>query len=694
MSRNKCALTVLLAAWPGLPATSQVSVWTWHNDNSRTGQNLSEAILSPANVNTNTFGMLFSYNVDGYVYAQPLCVSGVTVPGRGTHNVLFVATSHNSVYALDADNGVGPIGGLLWWTNLGPSAPTPNSYFGGRYGPYTDVLPEVGITGTPAIDLASGTLYLDAFTQHGASFTHSIHALNITNGTERSGSPVAVAASVPGTGVEGDGSVVTFDAQQQLQRCAMTLAGGMIYVAYAGYADTDPYHGWVLGFNPGTFKLATNYVFNDTPNSTIAAYGQNAGEGGIWMGGCGLAVDANTNLYLMTGNGSFNGTSGLGGTEFGDSVLRLTTGSNGLAAADFFAPADQAVLAGEDGDLGSGGALLLPDAEGTANHPHLLVGCGKEGTIYLLDRDHLGFYHPTTNHVVQELDSVIKGSWNTPAYFNHSLYFCGSGDVNSSGPLTAFKISNGLLSSGPDSQTAANFAFPGTTPAVSANGTNNAIVWALECGGSGGPTPATLHAYSPVDLTQEFYNSGQAGNRDRPGNGVKFALPVIANGKVFVGSQYSVSVYGLLDPYLNWKYAHFGANATNPAVAGDFADPDHDGAPNLLEYALASNPAAADTNAQIVGMVTSNRFEVTFHRNVKATNLTYVLQSAASLGASWTNVATHTALAGWTANLSGATISESEPFDVPPDQYVVSTITDPTAVPGAKARFYRLQVHR
>jgi len=276
---------------------AQVNVLTYHNNNSRTGDNLSETNLTPANVNSTTFGKHFTYTVDGYVFAQPLYVSSLNIQGKGVHNVLFIATEHNTVYALDADNS-GALGGVLWSTNLGLSAATPTMDFGNRYGgppgQYTDITPEVGITGTPVIDLASSTLYVDSFTHQGASYFHRIHALNITNGTEQPFGPVLVAASVSGTGVGGSAGVVPFVHKQQIQRSGLVLAGGTLFVAYSGYADTDPYHGWVLGYDASNLQRLTNFTFCTTPNSTVAQFGQNAGEGGIWMGGGAIAVDTNT----------------------------------------------------------------------------------------------------------------------------------------------------------------------------------------------------------------------------------------------------------------------------------------------------------------------------------------------------------------------------------------------------------------
>ncbi len=268
-------------------ARAAVNVLTWHNDNFLTGQNTNETVLTPANVNSNSFGMLFSYPVDGKIYGQPLYVTGLQIPGLGARNVLFVTTEHDSVYAFDADGG-----GTIWQASLGISAVTPNNDFGNRYGPYHDIDPEVGITSTPVIDLASGTIYVDAFTHEGSAYFHRLHALNITNGVEEPFSPVPVTASVPGNGVDNVGGVLTFNPMQELQRLALTLTGGKLYVGFSGYADTDPYHGWIIGFNATNLVQLTNYAFNTTPNATVANFGGNAGEGGIWMSGSGLGVDA------------------------------------------------------------------------------------------------------------------------------------------------------------------------------------------------------------------------------------------------------------------------------------------------------------------------------------------------------------------------------------------------------------------
>jgi len=681
-----------MLSWLGamtLPANplTLVSVPTYHYDNRRTGRNSSETILSPANVNSNTFGKLFSYAVDGYVYAQPLYLSDLPIPGRGTHNVLFIATEHNSVYAFDADNN-GPEGGLLWQTNLGPSAATPTSDFGSRFGPYNNIVPEVGITSTPVIDPVAGLIYVDAFTHESGFYFHRIHALNIADGTEAPFSPVLVTATCPGAGVSSTNGVITFIPKQQIQRAALTLAGGNVYVAFAGYADTDPYHGWVIGFNASNLVQLTNYVFNTTPNSTNGA---NPGEGGIWISGCGLSVDENTNLYVPIGNGSFTATNGSGGTDYGDSLVKLST-TNGLAVADYFTPYNQATLQTVDQDFGSGGCLFLPDQPGP--FPHLIVCAGKEGRIYLINRDQFtsdnGHFNASTtavDYVVQTIPGQLGGGcYDTPVFFNGNVFFAASGNR-----LKAFALTNGFFATNAVSTGPRIFGSPGATPFVSANGTNNGIIWAMA-----NANPAVLTAYNPSNLTAELYNSTQAAaNRDRLTNGVKFTLPIVVNGKVYAGNQYRVSVFGLLSPSDNWKYAYFGTNATDPATAGDMADPDSDGAVNLLEYALATDPTYPGPDGTISGNIVGNQFQLQFHRNVSATDLTYIAQFASSLAGPWTNLMTYTRATGWVANTVGATASESVTFNVSPEQYVAATITDPTDLTlNAGNRFFRLSVGR
>jgi uncharacterized repeat protein (TIGR03806 family) len=403
-----------------------------------------------------------------------------------------------------------------------------------------DMLPRVGITSTPVIDPASGTIYVLALTRvvtTTTNFYQHLHALDLATGAEKPGSPVLVKATSPGTGMDSSNGVVTFVTRQQNQRCALTLAGGVVYIAYASYADTDPYHGWIIGYNAATLQPLTNYVFNVTPNATTEVFGPEAGEGGLWMSGAGLCVDDHTNLYFETANGSFDADTG--GGDYGDSFMKLST-SNGLAVLDYFTPFNQAALQAGDIDLGSGGPVLLPDEVGSAAHPHLIVGAGKESKIYLIDRDHMGHYNSTNDsQIVQFFQANDGRCFSTPAYFNHTIYNQG---IN--GVLRAYAISNGLINTTPTSETMTSFSGFGTTPSISAHGLDNAIAWTIQSDAAVEGGPAILHAYNATNLAVELYNSSQLPARDNPGNAVKMTVPTVANGKVFVGAQYAVSIFG------------------------------------------------------------------------------------------------------------------------------------------------------
>ncbi len=557
------------------------SMLTYHHDNARTGANTNEVLLTPANVNLKSFGRLRKYAVDGYIYAQPLYYSGLTIPGKGVRNVVFVATANDSVYAFDADNAEGPDGGLLWHDDLGEGIDLVNRHeIGGRYhdNTFQDMLPQIGITGTPVIDPVAGTLYVDAFTRtekDGAPvYHHKLHALNITDGSERSFSPVEVAASVPGTGVDSVNGVVTFNPRRHIQRPALTLVGGILFVAYGSAADTDPYHGWIMGFNASNLQLLPHYVFNTTPNATREKFGPHAGEGALWMGGDGLVVDAETNLFFEVANGSFDADPSLGnGINYGDCFMKLSTTGNRLAVADYFTPFNQAEMQADDADFGSGGALLLPDEAGSAAHPHLIVGGDKSSHIYLADRDQMGHYRPTDNHqLVQEVYADIGRIFSTPAYFNFHLYYQGIGGV-----MKAFAITNGYITPTPDSVTRTSFSGFGTTPSVSANGRRDGIVWTIQSDGAVQHRPAILHAYNALNLAEELYNSSQLPERDNPGNAVKMSVPTIADGKVFVGAQQDLAIFGngvfLTAPVMSPAGGNFN-NAVSVTLADGEPDAD------------------------------------------------------------------------------------------------------------------------
>jgi hypothetical protein len=502
-----------------------VDLLTYHNDSARTGQNLSETILTPGDVNATDFGKLFTDAVDGPVYAQPLYKSSVVVPGQGTHNLVLVATEHDSVYAFDADRPGAP----LWQDSfINPAAgitPVPDGDLNSK-----SIAPEVGITGTPVIDAASNTLYVVAFTREvsGAtvSYVQRLHALDVATGAEKFGGPVGIQATLPGSGEGSHNGIVSFDALHENQRPGLLLENGVVYVTWASFDDRRPYHGWVIGYNAQTLHQVA--VFNSTPDG---------GLGGIWQSGAAPAADAAGNIYLITGNGTFDAQSATPPNhDYGDSFLKLSSGSGGLTAADFFTPFNQAILDARDEDLGSGGPLLLPDQPGA--NPHLLISAGKEGKVYVLNRDNLGGFDPSVDHVVQELPQVITGLFAGPAYWGGLVYFASSGDS-----LKAFQLANGQLSPHPVLQTSTVFGYPGATPSISANGNSNAIIWVVQNGST-----AVLRAYSASDLTTELYDSNQAGSRDLFGTAVKFAAPTVANGKVYVGTQSGLTVFGLLQP--------------------------------------------------------------------------------------------------------------------------------------------------
>jgi hypothetical protein len=504
---------------------AQVNVTTQHNDNARTGQNLSETILTPANVNVNKFGQLFSQTLDGYVYAQPLYVPNLSIPNLGNHNVVYVATEHDSVYAFDADSNIS----VLWqvsFINAAKGITTVSSNDAGC----SDLVPEIGISGTPAIDTTTGTLYVVSNTKQNGKFFQQLHALDITSGAEKFGGPVLINAKVKGTG---DGSVngyVHFDPLKNNQRPGLLLQNGSVYISWASHCDIGPYHGWVMSYNSQTLKQ--NGVWNSTPN---------AGLGGFWSGGAGIAADSSSNLFIASGNGMFDVNTG--GRDYGDSIIKLAPPTNDrFKAVDYFTPFDQGSLYNGDVDLGSGGVLLLPDQAGT--YPHLLVESGKEGTIYLVSRDNMGHYNPNNNNqIVQSLNTTIGGVWGMPAWWNNNVYFGGSYDFMK---VFSFTPSTELLSTNPTSESATYYNYPGPTPSISANGTTNGIVWTLQTDGSGPNGAAILHAYDATNLATELYNSTQNAGRDTPGGAVKFTLPTIANGKVYVPAVQQLNVYGIL----------------------------------------------------------------------------------------------------------------------------------------------------
>jgi outer membrane protein assembly factor BamB len=532
VTSNSAKLTV--AAMPG-SGPSSADVVTFKNDVARTGQYLAETTLTPANVNSTSFGLLHNLKVDGKVDAQPLYISQLMIGGT-PHNVVYVATEHGSVYAFDADSGA-----ELWQVSLLASGETPSDAHG-----CVQVVPEIGITSTPVIDRnvgAHGAIYAVAMSIDKSSKYHQrLHALDLTTGAELLNGPTEISATFPNIS-----GTTTFEPGQYEERAALLLVNGTIYTSWTSHCDGAPYSGWIIAFSQAT--LARTAVLNIAPNSGVPLndLSKNAIHGpAIWMAGDGPAADSDGNVYLLTGNGRFETTLDAKGFpnqgDYGNSFVKLASSGGNLSVADYFALFDGLTLSRADQDLGSGGELLLPDMMDSANTvKHLVVGAGKDGKIYLVDRDNMGKFNSAKNNIWQELDDVLGGRiFSSPAYYNGNLYY---GPVGSS--LKAFGMTSAKVSAAPTSQSSGTFGYPGTSPAVSANGTTNAIVWAHE-NQNGGAT-AVLHAYDAANLAHELYNSTQAtGGRDQFGAGNKFITPTIAAGKVFVGTTNSVGVFGLL----------------------------------------------------------------------------------------------------------------------------------------------------
>ncbi|MBV8809442.1 MAG: pyrrolo-quinoline quinone [Acidobacteriaceae bacterium] len=491
----------------------------WHNDVARTGQNLGESVLTPANVNTRRFGKLFVIAVDGKVDAEPLYVHGLPMPNRGTRNVLFVATEHDSVYTFDADSGQ-----ELWHVRLVRDGETTsdNRNCG-------QITPEIGITATPVIDRQQGPhgiLYAAAMSKDAQGrYRQRLHALDLQSGAEQLGGPVEITATYA--------DAPAFEPKQYAERAALLLVNGTLYLTWTSHCDIGRYNGWVMAYDARTLKQRS--VLNLTPSGE---------EGAIWQSGAGPAADPQGNIYVMMGNGDFDTSLDARGFpargNFGNSFVKISEVKGRLQVADYFTMFNVQSENDGDGDLGSGGPLVLPEMRDVGETArHLVVGAGKDLNIYLLDRDAMGKFHANRNTIYQELPKAFKHNFARPipAYFNGSLYYASTKD-----PLRQYRFRNAQLLPTPASQTSMNFVYPGASPSISANRTRDGIVWVLE-----NKEPAVLHAYDANDVSHELYDSDQAWfGRDHFGAGNKFITPMIANGKVYLGTRDGVGVLGLL----------------------------------------------------------------------------------------------------------------------------------------------------
>jgi Putative Ig domain len=548
--------------WLSAVSAFAVDVTTYHNDNARTGQNLNETILTPSNVAFATFGKLFVIAVDGKVDAEPLYVSAVAFPAPlGTHNALYVVTEHDSAYAFDADTGA-----QLWKVSLLKSGEVTSDDRG-----CSQVTPEIGITSTPVISRSSGpngAIYVVAMSKDASSnYFQRLHALDLTTGGELFGGPRDVQATFPGTGAGSVGGNVIFDPKQYEERASLLLLDGVIYTGWTSHCDIPPYTGWVIGYSASS--LAQTSVFNFTPNGT---------DGSVWMAGAGLAADSTSNIYFLAANGTFDTTLTASGFpnrgDYGNAFMKLSTTGGSLAVADYFTMYNTASESNTDVDLGSGGALVLPDLiDSTGATRHLAVGAGKDNHIYLVDRDNMGKFNSGANGNYQDLPSALPGGeWAMPAYFNNRIYYGGVDDT-----IKAFQFANARLASTPVWTTANSFGYPGATPSISANGIANGIVWAAQ-----NSNPAVLYAYDAGDL-HPLYNSNQAsGTRDQFGAGNKFITPMIANGKVYVGTTNGVGVFGILQ----------GNPPPPPAITSPGTASGSAGKPFSYQITATNNPAS------------------------------------------------------------------------------------------------------
>jgi hypothetical protein len=555
------AVALLALALLANGAKAQVNVLTAHNDIARTGQNPNETILTPANVNPTQFGRLFSQPISGAINAQPLYVSQVAIPGKGTYNVVYAVTTSDVVYAFDADSNGGTSATPLWQvsllTNTTPAGTLTNEY---------------GVVGTPVIDPTSKTMYLVSSELQGSTYVFRLHALDITTGAEKFGGPVLTQATVPGTGVASVNGSLTFDGSILYQRPALLLLNGILYTAFGSFGDNGPWHGWIFSYNAATLQMIDAYC--TTPNGMGA---------GIWMGGAGLAAEVNNpskpygRMFVATGNGTFStSTPYTNAMSYGMSVLDLDLTGGQMTAEDEFTPYNEHLLNGQDADLGAGGPVLLPtETLASGKILNALVQIGKSGAIYILDRDNntdgsnnpateyspagLGGFNATADQIAQEVNPPISGElnwgpgvWGTEAYWNGHVYSGGtnpgaSGYDGTGNSLTAYSYVNGVLSSAPTSQSVEQYTFPGPTPAVSANGAANGIVWVIKTDPFDSPAVGyeALLAYDATNLANTLYSSNTNLTRDNPGLAERFIVPTIANGKVYVGAGGLLSIYGL-----------------------------------------------------------------------------------------------------------------------------------------------------
>ena len=583
---------------------------TWRYDTTHAGANTQETLLTPSNVTPTTFGKLFSRAVDGYVYAQPLYISGLTMGDGLVHNVLFVATQHDSIYAFDADSNGGTNAQPLWQISL------LNAAYGAAAGATTvpstdlgtsDIVPEIGITGTPAINAATNTMYVVGKTKESGGYVQRLHAINILTGAEQANSPTVIQGTVPGTGQGSSGGSLPFSSLWEMNRGALNYYNGYVYVSFGAHGDNGPWHGWVFGFNATT--MAQTGLICLSPSG----YGN-----GIWAAGAGLPIDNGGTagrMFLSTGNGTYSAYPPFNNAvNYGDSIVALSLANGALTPTDAFTPFNQATLSSSDADQGSGGVLMLPDQQGA--NPHILIQIGKEGRILVLNRDNLGGYAPggsSNTNALQDILGQTKGLWSAPAYWNGNVYVWGTSDYAKS-----FPINSGVLNTNYSSESTAYSAFPGPSFVVSSNGTQHGIAWAATTALYQSNGSEILYAFDATNLATTLWESDTNDARDDAGPANKFTVPVVTNGKVYLGAAYQVDVYGLLNgapiaaaPAISPNGGTFGATqavkltSTTPSASIYYT---LDGSVPTTAANLYTGPVSIGTNTVVRAIASATGF--------------------------------------------------------------------------------------
>ncbi|MGA8087872.1 MAG: chitobiase/beta-hexosaminidase C-terminal domain-containing protein [Terracidiphilus sp.] len=684
-----------------------VPVLTWRYDLTHAGDNTQETALTQANVNPQSFGKLFSLPVDSTVYAQPLYVPALKMSDGLVHNVLFVATENDSIYAFDADSNGGANAKPIWQVSLLTAAYGAGA--GATAVPWADtgspdVAPTVGITGTPTINSATNTMYVVANTKENGVYFSRLHAINIMNGTEQANSPVNITATAAGTGAGSSGGQITFSPLWQNQRTALNYYNGYVYFGYAAHGDLNNWHGWLFAYDATTLKQSAALCLS--PNDIGA---------GVWGSGAGMPIDTNISggrMFVVTGNGARSNPPFNASTDFGQSVIAFNLANGALTPTDSFTSFNYLTLNTEDWDQGAGGVLMLPDQPGS--YPHVLVTAGKEGRITVLNRDNLGGLvsgASSNTNALQDISGVIsqgQGFWGTGAYWNGNVYVWAGGDnpgTPNAGML--FKMNNGVMDTEPDSETTSTSKFPGPTFSISSNGTQDGIAWAVQADQFNTNGPAVLYAFDATDLSDILYESDTNATRDSAGPANKFSVPVVTNGKVYVAAHGEVDVYGLLNaaasaaaPVINPNGGTFSTSqsvqisSSTPSASIFYTLDGSTPTPTSTQY-TAPITISTDTTIKAIasapGYGLSSVASATFTITQPSFTLTGGSIPAIAAGGSATSTITITPAGGFTGSVSLSCAITSSPAGAvaPP----TCNVSQPASISGAQAVTSKLTIN-